>query len=60
MGFLSSKQGDFLEARPAIPRLHPVTAFDVSDQPMLSWAHEVRGARLLSTGANINEPSLQF
>src|SRR5258708_960662 len=24
MGFLSSKQGDFLEARPAIPRLHLV------------------------------------
>jgi len=26
----------------------------------LSWAHEVRGARFLSAGANINESSLQF
>ena len=35
------------------------------DQPLrgstwLSWAHEVRGARFVSPGANANESSLQF
>jgi hypothetical protein len=48
MGFLSSKQGDFLEAD---RRFRGPT--------WLSW-HKVRGARFLSVGTNVNESSLQF
>lgn len=48
MGFLSSKRGDFLEARPAVARLQLVVV------------GAVRGARFLSAGDPVNESSRQF
>jgi hypothetical protein len=49
MGFLSSKPGDCLEARPAIPRLHLVVVGARSPGRLISIG-----------GTNVNESSLQF